>query len=252
MKLAGEHIFVTGGSKGIGEAIVRDCLAQGAKVSFVDIDIPNGEALVRELKSAGRSVAFAKADVANFTDLESAYKSLVGQFGEVTGVVNNAGVNSYADPVEMTDEQWDAFFAIDLKAIWLTAKLALPSMRLAKKGSIVNIGSIHGRLTYPNFFPYGAAKAALHGLTRNLGIDEGHHNIRTNTVAPGYVLTPLTQSWLDGEEGRADRALSIQPMGRLGSPSEIAKVVSFLLSSDSSFVNASDWAVDGGLSARSA
>jgi len=252
MKLADQHVFVTGGSKGIGEAIVRDCLAQGAKVSFVDIDVLNGEALVAELRKAGHSVAFAKADVANFPELEAAYKSLVAQFGDVTGVVNNAGVNSYADPVEMTDEQWDAFFAIDLKAIWLTAKLALPGMRKAHKGAIVNIGSIHGRLTFPNFFPYGAAKSAVMGLTRNLGVDEGHHEIRTNTVAPGYVLTPLTQGWLDAEPGRLERSLAIQPMGRMGRPDEIAKVVTFLLSDDSSFVNGSDWAVDGGLSARSA
>lgn len=252
MKLAHQHVFVTGGSKGIGEAIVRDCLAQGAKVSFVDIDVLNGEALVAELRKAGHSVAFAKADVANFPKLEAAYKSLVAQFGDVTGVVNNAGVNSYADPVEMTDEQWDAFFAIDLKAIWLTAKLALPGMRKAHKGAIVNIGSIHGRLTFPNFFPYGAAKSAVMGLTRNLGVDEGHHEIRTNTVAPGYVLTPLTQGWLDAEPGRLERSLAIQPMGRMGRPDEIAKVVTFLLSDDSSFVNGSDWAVDGGLSARSA
>ncbi|CAB4342994.1 unannotated protein [freshwater metagenome] len=252
MKLAHQHVFVTGGSKGIGEAIVRDCLAQGAKVSFVDIDVLNGEALVAELRKAGHSVAFAKADVANFPELEAAYKSLVAQFGDVTGVVNNAGVNSYADPVEMTDEQWDAFFAIDLKAIWLTAKLALPGMRKAHKGAIVNIGSIHGRLTFPNFFPYGAAKSAVMGLTRNLGVDEGHHEIRTNTVAPGYVLTPLTQGWLDAEPGRLERSLAIQPMGRMGRPDEIAKVVTFLLSDDSSFVNGSDWAVDGGLSARSA
>lgn len=252
MKLAHQHVFVTGGAKGIGEAIVRDCLDQGAKVSFVDIDVPNGEALVAELRKAGHSVAFAKADVANFSELEAAYKSLVAQFGDVTGVVNNAGVNSYADPVEMTDEQWDAFFAIDLKAIWLTAKLALPGMRKAHKGAIVNIGSIHGRLTFPNFFPYGAAKSAVMGLTRNLGVDEGHHEIRTNTVAPGYVLTPLTQGWLDAEPGRLERSLAIQPMGRMGRPDEIAKVVTFLLSDDSSFVNGSDWAVDGGLSARSA
>jgi NAD(P)-dependent dehydrogenase (short-subunit alcohol dehydrogenase family) len=252
MKLANNHIFVTGGSKGIGKAIVRDCAEAGAKVSFVDIDVPAGEAFAKEMRDAGFPVAFAEADVTDFQALERAYKSLVAQFGEVTGVVNNAGVNSYADPVTMTDEEWDAFFAVDMKAIWLTAKLALPAMRIAKKGAIVIIGSIHGRLTFPNFFPYGAAKSAILGLMKSLGVDEGKHNIRTNTVAPGYVLTPLTQGWLDAEVGRTERSLSIQPMGRMGEPHEIAKVVSFLLSDDASFVNASDWAVDGGLSARSA
>ena len=252
MKLANNHIFVTGGSKGIGKAIVRDCAEAGAKVSFVDIDVPAGESFAKEMQDSGFPVAFARADVADFAELTRAYDSLVAQFGEVTGVVNNAGVNSYADPVTMTDEEWDAFFAIDMKAIWLTAKLALPAMRAAHKGAIVIIGSIHGRLTFPDFFPYGAAKAAVIGLTRTLGVDEGKHNIRTNVVAPGYVLTPLTQGWLDSQPGRMERSLAIQPLGRMGQPQEIAKVVSFLLSDDASFVNGSDWAVDGGLSARSA
>jgi NAD(P)-dependent dehydrogenase (short-subunit alcohol dehydrogenase family) len=170
----------------------------------------------------------------------------------VTGVVNNAGVNSHADPVTMTDKEWDDFFDVDMKPVWLTAKLALPAMRKAGKGSIVNICSIHGRLTYPGFFPYGAAKSAVLGLTRNLALDEGKFQIRVNAVSPGYILTDLTKGWLSAEAGRTERATSIQPMGRMGEPDEVAKVVTFLLSDKSTYVSGSDWAVDGGLGARSA
>ena len=252
MKLANKHIFVTGGAKGIGEAIVRDAANEGASVSFVDIDSVSGEKLVSELSSEGKKVAFFKADVASFDQLQSAFNQSVTKFGEVTGVVNNAGVNSHADPVTMTDKQWDDFFAIDMKPVWLTAKFALPAMRKAKDGSIVNISSIHGRLTYPGFFPYGAAKSAVLGLTRNLALDEGKHEIRVNAVSPGYILTDLTKTWLSGESGRLDRANSIQPLGRMGEPFEVAKVVTFLLSDKSTYVSGSDWAVDGGLGARSA
>ena len=252
MKLANKHIFVTGGAKGIGEAIVRDAANEGASVSFVDIDSVSGEKLVSELSSEGKKVAFFKADVASFDQLQSAFNQSVTKFGEVTGVVNNAGVNSHADPVTMTDKQWDDFFAIDMKPVWLTAKLALPAMRKAKHGSIVNISSIHGRLTYPGFFPYGAAKSAVLGLTRNLALDEGKHEIRVNAVSPGYILTDLTKTWLSGEIGRLERANSIQPLGRMGEPHEVAKVVTFLLSDKSTYVSGSDWAVDGGLGARSA
>jgi NAD(P)-dependent dehydrogenase (short-subunit alcohol dehydrogenase family) len=252
MKLANKHIFVTGGAKGIGEAIVRDAANEGASVSFIDIDSVSGEKLVSELSSEGKKVAFFKADVASFDQLQSAFNQSVTKFGEVTGVVNNAGVNSHADPVTMTDKQWDDFFAIDMKPVWLTAKLALPAMRKAKHGSIVNISSIHGRLTYPGFFPYGAAKSAVLGLTRNLALDEGKHEIRVNAVSPGYILTDLTKTWLSGESGRLDRANSIQPLGRMGEPFEVAKVVTFLLSDKSTYVSGSDWAVDGGLGARSA
>jgi NAD(P)-dependent dehydrogenase (short-subunit alcohol dehydrogenase family) len=152
----------------------------------------------------------------------------------------------------MTDKEWEDFFAIDMKPVWLTAKLALPAMRRANHGSIVNICSIHGRLTYPGFFPYGAAKSAVLGLTRNLALDEGKHQIRVNAVSPGYILTDLTKTWLSGESGRLDRANSIQPLGRMGEPFEVAKVVTFLLSDKSTYVSGSDWAVDGGLGARSA
>lgn len=249
MKLSGHHIFVTGGAKGIGEAIVRDCLAEGAKVSFVDIDVKNGEKLAAEL---GSLVKFVKASVASFAELSKAFSEVTAAFGEVTGVVNNAGVNSHADPVTMTDQEWEDFFAIDMKPVWLTAKLALPAMRKAGKGSIVNIGSIHGKLTYPGFFPYGAAKSAVLGLTRNLALDEGKHEIRVNTVSPGYILTDLTKGWLSAEDGRTERANSIQPLGRMGQPVEVAKVVTFLLSDKATYISGSDWAVDGGLGARSA
>ena len=166
MKLANKHIFVTGGAKGIGAAIVQDAADEGAAVSFIDIDISAGEKLAAQLNSSGKKVFFAKANVANFEELKIAFNQAVSKFGEVTGVVNNAGVNSHADPVTMTDKEWDDFFAVDMKPVWLTAKLALPAMRKAKGGSIVNICSIHGRLTYPGFFPYGAAKSAVLGLTR--------------------------------------------------------------------------------------
>ena len=121
MKLTGHHIFVTGGAKGIGEAIVRDCLAEGAKVSFIDIDVSGGEKLANEL---GKSVKFIEASVASFAQLSKAFSEAVSTFGEVTGVVNNAGVNSHADPVTMTDQEWEDFFAVDMKPVWLTAKLA--------------------------------------------------------------------------------------------------------------------------------
>jgi len=251
MKLPNDHILVTGGAKGIGAAIVLDAAQAGARVSFVDIDVAASEKYLGELRAAGHKVEFERADVGNFADLEQALKKLVAIHGDFTGVVNNAGVGSSADPVTMTDEEWDVFFAIDMKSIWHTAKLTLPAMRKARKGSIVNIASIHARLTAPNYFPYGSAKSAVLGLTRNLGIDEGPNNIRCNAVSPGYIMTAMSEAWYAEEEGRYERALSVQSMGRVGQPIEIAKVVTFLLSDAASFVNGSDWAVDGGIGARS-
>ena len=250
MKLQNEHVFVTGGANGIGAAIVLDVAQSGAKVSFCDLAEEAGKEYEKELTGKGFQVFFHQGDVANFDNLKVAHTAMVAKFGMVTGVVNNAGVNSNADPVEMTNDQWNRFFDVYLKSVWHTAKLVLPEMRKAKKGSIVNIASIHARMSFPKFFPYAAAKSGVIGLTRNLALDEGIHNIRTNAVSPGYTLTPLLESWFQSVPEKRKESMAVQPLGRMAQTSEIAKVVTFLLSADASFVNGADWIVDGGLHAR--
>lgn len=250
MKLVNEHVFVTGGANGIGSAIVLDAAQNGAKVSYCDLAVDAGKKYEKELTDKGFKVFFHQGDVANFDNLKIAFDVMVAKFGPVTGVVNNAGVNSNADPVEMTNDQWNRFFDVDLKSVWHTAKLALPEMRKAKKGAIVNIASIHARMSFPKFFPYAAAKSGVIGLTRNLALDEGINNIRTNAVSPGYTLTPLLESWFQTQPAKRAESMAVQPLGRMAQTSEIAKVVTFLLSDDASFVNGADWIVDGGLHAR--
>jgi len=250
MKLKNEHILVTGGAAGIGAAIVLDAAQAGAKVSFCDINVAQGQTYAKELTAQGFQAFFHQADVGNFDSLKLAHDAMVLHFGAVTGAVNNAGVNAYYDPVLMTNEEWERFFNVDLKSVWHTAKCVLPGMRAAKRGAIVNIASIHARMSYPNYFPYAAAKSGVLGLTRNLALDEGPHGIRTNAVSPGYTLTPLLESWFVQEPAKRTETLAVQPLGRMAKPSEIAKVVTFLLSDDASFVNGADWIVDGGLHAR--
>jgi NAD(P)-dependent dehydrogenase (short-subunit alcohol dehydrogenase family) len=251
--LSGRHILVTGGAQGIGQAIVRDALQRGARVSFLDINETLGNALVAELKATvGESVPvrFALCDITQAEELSRVISGLRDDDGPILGLVNNAGRNSYADPVEMTEQEWDSFFALDLKASWLTCKYILPMMREHGTGSIVNIASVHAHMTFPNFFPYGAAKAGLVGLTRNLALDEGKYGIRVNSVSPGYTLTPLLQGWFDENPGSEDQALSVHALGRMGQPEQIASVVNFLLSDEAGFVSGADWRVDGSLSAR--
>ena len=250
MILKGEHLFVTGGAAGIGEAIVIGGAKEGAKVSFCDIDDAKATALVEKLSKEGYQVQYQRADVTNYDNFKAGYDKLVSTFGDVTLAVSNAGRNSYADAVEYKEEEWNSFFALDLKSSWYVAKLCLPAMRKSKYGSIVNISSIHGRMTRPNFFPYSAAKGGIVGLSRNLALDEGKYGIRVNSVSPGTTATPLLKSYMETFPDEKAHALSVAPNGRFGSPEEIANAIIFVLSKDASFVTGADLMVDGALHAR--
>ena len=160
-RLSGHHVLVTGGSRGIGAATVQKALNEGAKVTSFDIIVGP------DLGANGLSLA---ADVTNAADIARAVAQAAAQFGPVTGLVNNAGKNSYADPVKMTEAEWEDVFSVDLKAAWLVARAVLPAMIAAKRGSIVNIASVHADMTYPGMFPYAAAKSGLVGLTRSLAL----------------------------------------------------------------------------------
>jgi NAD(P)-dependent dehydrogenase (short-subunit alcohol dehydrogenase family) len=155
----------------------------------------------------------------------------------------------------MTEEQWDRFFGIDLKAAWLAAKHVLPHMKRARRGSIVNVSSLHGFVTLEGFFPYAAAKSGLLGLTRSLSLDYGPHGIRVNCVAPGFIRTRLVQESIERatDHDAAERAMVAGvALGRIGDPAEVASVVRFLASEESSYVTGASLLVDGGLTARRA
>ncbi|HEY4169594.1 MAG TPA: glucose 1-dehydrogenase [Reyranella sp.] len=249
-RLAGQHVLVTGGSRGIGAAIVEKALAEGANVSFVDIDAAAGEAFVAGL---GNNAAFELADIRDAADIARAHSRLVAKFGPVTGLVNNAGRNSYADPVTMTEAQWDDVFGVDLKSAWLCGRAVLPGMLAAGQGSIVNIASTHATSTYRGYFPYAAAKSGLVGLTRSLALEVGPQQVRVNALSPGWTETALVAEYFaKGPPETRSSVLAAQPLGRIATPAEIASVAVFLLSDEASFVTGANWAVDGGLGARSA
>lgn len=250
--LAGQVALVTGGSRGIGLAVVEAFLRAGAAVAFCGRD----EAVGRSAEAAlDGDAAFWAADVASEPDVAAFVTGTAERFGPPTVLVNNAGVNANFDAVEMTEDEWDRFFGIDLKAAWLGAKHALPHMLAAGRGSIVNVSSLHGFVTLEGFFPYAAAKSGLVGLTRSLALDYGPNNIRVNCVAPGFVRTRLVQESIDRADDRsaAERAMVAGvALGRIGDPHEIANVVRFLASEEASYVTGASLLVDGGLTARRA
>lgn len=240
--LDGEVVVVTGGAQGIGAAVVAEALAQGGRVASLDLVKSDATGDAMELC----------VDVTDATAVSDAVESVSAELGTVSILVNNAGRNAYHDPVEMTEEEWDEVFGVDLKSVWLCSQAVLPGMRGARRGSIVNLASLHAKLTTTGMFPYAAAKAGVVGLTRSLALDVAPRGIRVNAVSPGWTRTRLVDEYFattDDPSGES-AILDVHPLGRIGEPSEIATVVCFLASGAASFVTGAEWAVDGGYGVR--
>jgi NAD(P)-dependent dehydrogenase (short-subunit alcohol dehydrogenase family) len=250
-RLDGKIAFVTGGARGIGRAIVEKFAAEGATVTFADLDEPAGLETVRELAAAGIAAGFCRTNITVEDEVRQAIEAVVARHGTLDVLVNNAGVNAYFDATEMTEAEWDRVFGVDLKGAWLCAKHALRPMKRAGRGSIVNIASIHASLTIPGMFPYAAAKAGLLGLTRSLALEYGPVGIRVNAVMPGYTRTRLVEEWLQTQPDPAAmerRVVEIQPLRRMATPAEIANLVAFVASDEASAITGASLAADCGLS----
>lgn len=253
MRLAEKVVVVTGGSRGIGRAIVTKCHTEGAQVISLDIDPSQETSYAVSYSGSERAPLPLTCDVTDGGMIEDAIAETLRRFGRVDVLVNNAGVNAYFDAAAMTEADWDGFMALDLKACWLCAKHVLPLMRAAGDGVIVNIASVHAQVTTPGMFPYAAAKAGIVGLTRCLALDEGKHGIRVNAVCPGWTRTELVQEWFDRRPDpiAAEAAvLRLHPLGRIGTPEDVANLVAFLASDDATFISGASLTVDGAFTAQ--
>lgn len=239
--LLDEVVVVTGGARGIGAAIVAAAREHGARVGIVDLDAP-----------VGSEVPAERADVSDAAAVREALRRLTAELGAPSVLVNNAGRNAYFDPVAMSEDDWESVFAVDLKSAWLCSREVLPAMVAAGRGSIVNIASLHASLTTRGMFPYAAAKSGLVGLTRSLALEVAPHGVRVNAVSPGYIGTDLVREYFasTGDPDIERAVLDVHPLGRIGTPAEVAQVVCFLASPSASYVTGANWSVDGGLGSR--
>jgi NAD(P)-dependent dehydrogenase (short-subunit alcohol dehydrogenase family) len=243
--LKGMPVVVSGGASGIGEGIVRAFTAQGSKVGFVDIAVEAGRKLEAELRDTGGIVRFTECNVTDIPAYKSAIAGFEAEHGPALALINNAAHDLRHSWDEMTPEFWDDRIAVNLKHAFFAAQAVIPGMIAAKKGSIVNFGSISWMIMVPNLAAYTASKAAMHGMSRSLAKEIGQHGIRVNTLVPGWIMTErqLTH-WVGPEENKlidASQALA----GRLF-PEDIARMALFLAADDSKMISAQDFIVDGG------
>ncbi len=242
--------MVTGGAQGIGAACARRLVRDGAAVSLWDMSDAAGEALAAELRGNGARVHYLHCDVSSKPAVDSALAQALGEFGHVDALVNNAGIFRAADFLDITEADWDAVIAVNLKGSFLVGQAVARAMTANDGGkgfgTIVNMSSVNGVMAIPTIASYNASKGAINQLTRVMALALVDRGIRVNAVAPGTIATELARNAVLGSDDARARIMSRTPMKRLGEPSEIADVVAFLLSSASSYVTGEVVYVDGG------
>lgn len=252
--LAGKVAVVTGAASGIGEAIARRLVREGAFVAVCDLDETGGERVARELAQDGGRGQFFRLDVSREEQVSQVLQTIAEHYQKIDIMVNNAGVGKAGTVLEQTEAEWDAMMSVNAKGAFFGCKYAVKQMLTQEeRGCIVNIASVAGMVGVLNRAGYCASKAAIVGLTKSVASDFAEHGIRVNAISPGTVDSPWIQKILAGQadpEGARRQMELRQPIGRMGTPEEIAHLVCFLASSEASFITGSNFVADGGLTAR--
>lgn len=252
-RLSGKVAIITGAGSGMGAEQARLFAKEGAKVVGADMNVEGLEKVVSEIKENGGEAIAVKLNISSPEEWENAVKTAVESFGKVNVLVNTAGVAGpfVAKAAEHDPDEWDKLLAINLKGAFLGSKYAIPEMIKAGGGSIVTISSIGGLIGGQGGTGYGAAKAGLSGLSKNIAVDYGKDNVRSNVIFPGQIRTPMSAS-LETEEAKEAKAayLAKTPLGHFGDPEDIAYAALFLASDESKFVTGTDLIVDGGVMAN--
>jgi len=251
-RLDGRVAIVTGGAAGIGAAIARLYCVEGAYAVIADID---GAAAERSADAIGAEAVPMQLDVTNEADVQRVVAATRGRFGRIDILVNNAGIMRKAYVKDMSEATWRAVLDVNLTATFLCSKSVLPVMIEAKRGRIVNIASIAGKVGEPTASAYSAAKFGVIGFTRSLALEVARDNILVNAICPGPIPTTLgEQGWRDGaavEGVGLDKVMARvgnrSPLGRLGTVDQVAKMALFIASDDCDFTTGAAFNVDGGI-----
>ena len=252
-RLAGKTALITGAGTGIGRAIALAMAREGAQITLAARRPEPLESVAAEIVAAGGASIAVECDVTNRTSVDAALAAAVKRFGKVNVVVNNAGAAVVADAEKTSDEDWRRILDVNLTGTFLMSRAALPELRKAGGGAIVNIGSVLGLVARKERAAYCAAKGGVTMLTKAMALDHAHEKIRVNCICPSIVETPLGAASLAGSSSDPDEARRIRareiPLGRLGKPEDVAELAVYLASDESSWVTGAAWPIDGGLTA---
>ena len=249
MRLNDKVALVTGGATGIGAAVVRRFVKEGARVAITDVRDEEGNALAKSLGGMAGGVHFAHLDVANESQWQGVVAEVLEKFGALHILVNNAGIYRRARLEEISSQQWDQMMAVNAKGVFLGMKAVVDAMERSNGGAIVNLSSVAGLIGSQLSTDYNASKGAVRMLTKSVALQYARRGIRCNSVHPAPIATPMGDEAMLSGEARARRLDDI-PMGRVGTPDEVANAILFLASDEASYMTGSELVVDGGLTAK--
>ena len=255
-RVEGKTCIVTGAALGLGRASAIRLAQEGARVALFDLHDTEGEALAAELQAQGHAAGYWHVDVSDEASVARAIGEVVGRFGALDVLVNNAGIAGANKPThELSLEEWERVQAVNVRGVFLCTKHALPHLQRAGGGSIVNLSSIYGLVGAPDVPPYHASKGAVRLMSKTDALLYAGDRIRVNSIHPGYIRTPMVEHHL-ADSGAADLEAAIfelgrlHPLGHIGEPDDIAWAVVYLASEESKFVTGSELVIDGGYTAR--
>jgi NAD(P)-dependent dehydrogenase (short-subunit alcohol dehydrogenase family) len=253
-RVAGKVTIVTGGALGIGRAVCLRLADEGARVAVTDLRDADGHALVDEIAGRGGEARYWHLDVSRETEVQRVMNDIASGFGRVDVLVNNAGISGTSKPThEITEQEWDALMAVNVKGVFFCTKHALPHLMRAGGGSIVNLSSIYGLVGAPDAPPYHASKGAVRLMTKTDALLYAPQRIRVNSVHPGFIWTPMVEAFINAApDPAAVRAALVgkHPIGCLGEADDVAWGVVYLASEESKFVTGSELVIDGGYTAQ--
>jgi NAD(P)-dependent dehydrogenase (short-subunit alcohol dehydrogenase family) len=253
-RLDGMVAVVTGGGLGIGQACAVLMAREGASVAVLDTNEAAGAKVAEDIRRNGGAAQFWRCDVSREKEVAAAIDAAASHFGRIDILVNNAGISGANKPThELTEEEWDRVQAVNVKGVFFGTKYAIPHMRKAGGGSIINLSSIYGLIGAGDVPPYHASKGAVRLMTKNDALIYAPDRIRVNSIHPGFIWTPMVENHLRSlGELEAGRKMvgDLHPLGHIGEPDDIAWGAVYLASREAKFVTGAELVIDGGYTAR--